>query len=95
MMPLTFTMAASIGELGKITTECLHGNLPGVDGVHLSFIAVQMRKDLFLRTGGVDDDGAVFFQTVRYVNGIKKRLVHDNDIIRIINIGMYPDDIGT
>ena len=56
-------------------------------------VAVQMRQDLFLRPGGVDDDGAVFpFRSVRYVNGIQQRLVHDNDIIRVINIGMYPDE---
>ena len=60
-----------------------------VDGADAALVVTQLLADFSRCLGGVDDNCTLRVETLEHVNGFNQALVYDNDIVRIINVGMY------
>ena len=72
----------------EVFAEGTLGNRTGVESVYPALVAAQQRTNLIRGLMGVDDDRALRVQTMRDVYRLEQRLVNDNDVIRVVDVGM-------
>lgn len=86
--PETFTMAARNGGVGEVFAQLILGNPARVDGAHPALVDLEQGAELGGGLAEVDDDGALFLQSCRHVHGGDEGLVHDHDVVELIDVGV-------
>ena len=93
-MPLTLTMAASMGGVGEVAAQFFLADPAGINGAHTAGVALQQGAQLSGVLAGVDDNGALGLQTGGDVHGGQQGLVNNDHVIGKIDVGVHRAALG-